>query len=232
MMLSIVIPVLNEERSIARLLSDLKKCPIPAEYEVIIVDDDSDDSTTDVVLNECKKDGRIRLISSKGRHGLGKSLKKGFGASKGEVIVILTGDLSDNVNDIPVMLEKIEKEGYDLICASRYAKGGVGKQINAIKGFFSKSLGKAIHIITKIPTLDATNAYKMFRSRILKNIGPLRSERYTLGLELALKAHKQGFRITEIPTVWHDREEGKSHFIFLLDGLQYLRWFIFALLNK
>ncbi len=232
MILSIVIPVFNEEEFIGKLLVALKKCYIPIEYEIIIVDDNSEDCTRDIVLYECKQDRKILLISRKGSHGLGKSLKEGFKISKGDIIVTLMGDLSDNVNDIQIMLRKICCEGYDFVCASRYTKGSHTKHSNILKGFLSKFLGKIIHLFIKIPTVDSTNAYKMFRKDILKSVGVLESNHYTLGFELLLKAYKKGFEITEIPTIWYDRQEGKSHFMFLRDGFQYLRWLIFALVIK
>lgn len=232
MMLSIVISVLNEEKSIAKVLSDLKQCRIPVEHEIVVIDDRSNDSTRDIVLNELEKNKKIRLISSDDKHGLGRALKRGFETSKGDIIVVLTGDLSDDTNDVPIMLKKICDEKYDIICASRYAKGGIGKQVNLIKGFFSKSLNRIIHVLTKIPTLDSTNSYKMFRKKVLKDIGLLESNYYTLGLELLLKAHKKRFKITEIPTIWRDRKDGKSHFMFLRDGFQYFKWFMFAIFNK
>lgn len=231
-MLSIVISVLNEEKSIAELLSDLKKCRIPIEHEIIVIDDCSNDSTRDIVLNELEKNKKIRLISSDDKHGLGKALKRGFEATKGDIIVMLAGDLSDDTNDISIMLKEICDKGYDIVCASRYTKGGIGKQANIIKGFFSKSLNRIIYVLTKIPTSDSTNAYKMFRKKLLKDIGPLESNYYTLGLELLLKAHKKRFKITEIPTIWRDRKYGKSHFMFLRDGFQYFRWLMFAIFNK
>lgn len=229
MTLSIVIPVFNEEKSIGKLLADLKKCYIPMKYEIIIVDDNSEDYTRDIVLHESKQDRKILLISRKGRHGLGRSLKEGFEIAKGDIIVTLMGDLSDDVNDIPIMLRKICCEGYDFVCASRYAKGNHTKHNQMLKGFLSKFLGKLIHFLTKIPTVDSSNAYKMFRKDVLKSVGVIESNYYSLGFELLLKAHKKGFKITEIPTIWHDRQEGKSHFMFLQNGFQYLRWLIFAL---
>jgi len=72
----------------------------------------------------------------------------------------------------------------------------------------------------------------MFRRNVLEEIGPLASNRYTLCFELLLKAYKKGFKIVEIPTLWRDRENGKSHFQFLRDGIQYLRWLVFALVGK
>ena len=124
MTLSIIIPVFNEEALISNLLVELRECSIPVECEIIVVDDNSKDRTREIVLSERKQDGKILLISRQGRHGLGRSLKEGFEAAKGEVILILMGDLSDNVNDIALMLRKICGEGYDFVCASRYARGG------------------------------------------------------------------------------------------------------------
>src|SRR3989338_3117783 len=232
MMLLIIIPVFNEEKSIGRLLYNLKECHISTEYEIIVVDDNSEDVTRGIVLNEHRQDKRICLISRKGKRGLGRSLKEGFASAKGDIIVVLMGDLSDNINDIPEMLKKICDEGYDFVCASRYIEGGIGKQKNLLKEFFSKFLSKAIYLFVKIPTLDSTNTYKMFRRNVLEEIGPLASNRYTLCFELLLKAYKKGFKIAEIPTLWRDRENGKSHFQFLRDGIQYMKWFIFALVGK
>ena len=232
MMLSIIIPVFNEEKSIGRLLYNLKECHIPTEYEIIVVDDNSEDVTRDIVLNEHRQNRKISLISRKGKRGLGRSLKEGFANAKGDIIVVLMGDLSDNINDIPEMLKKICDEGYDFVCASRYIEGGIGKQKDPLKEFFSKFLSKAIYLFVKIPTLDSTNTYKMFRRNVLEEIGPLASNRYTLCFELLLKAYKKGFKIVEIPTLWRDRENGKSHFQFLRDGIQYLRWLVFALVGK
>jgi glycosyltransferase involved in cell wall biosynthesis len=228
MILSIVVPVFNEEDTIGKLLIDLKKCPIPIEYEIIIVDDNSADCTREIVLHECVQDKKILLISRKGRHGLGRSLKEGFKAAKGDIIVTLMGDLSDDVKDLPLMLRKICCEGYDFVCASRYTEGGQAKHNNILKGFLSKFLGKIMHFLTKIPTADSTNAYKMFRKDVLKNVGIIESNYYSFGFELLLKAHKKRFKITEIPTIWQDRQKGKSHFMFLRDGFQYLSWLIFA----
>lgn len=231
-MLSIIIPAFNEEKSIGRLLYDLKGCPISIEYEIIVVDDNSEDGTRDIVLNEHRQNRKICLISRKAKRGVGRSLKEGFANAKGDIIVILMGDLSDNINDIPKMLKKICDEGYDVVCASRYIKGGDGRQKNPLKEFFSKFLSKVVYLFIKIPTLDSTNTYKMFRRNVLEEIGPLASNRYTLCFELLLKAHKKGFKIAEIPTFWSDRQSGRSHFQFLRDGVQYVKWFIFALVSK
>ena len=177
MMLSIIIPVFNEEKSIGRLLYNLKECHISTEYEIIVVDDNSEDVTRDIVLNEHRQNRKISLISRKGKRGLGRSLKEGFASAKGDIIVVLMGDLSDNINDIPEMLKKICDEGYDFVCASRYIEGGIGKQKDPLKEFFSKFLSKAIYLCIKMPTLDSTNTYKMFRRNVLEEIGPLASNR-------------------------------------------------------
>ncbi len=231
-MLSIIIPVLNEEKSIGKLLDDLKKCYIAIPYEIIVVDNGSEDSTRNVVLSEQEREGRLRLVSFNDCRGLGRSLKKGFESSRGDIIVMVMGDLSDNVKDIPLMLEKILQDKYDFVCASRYCQGGIAKHSNIFKGFCSRIFGKILHFFIKIPTLDPCNAYKMFKVEILKNVYPLESNYYTLGLELLLKSYQKGFKIIEIPTQWLDRENGKTHFVFLYHGFEYLKWLISTLFMK
>ena len=137
-------------------------------------------------------------------------------------------DLADDINDIPRMQEKI-KEGYALVSASRYIPGGSGKHKNGLKHFLSRLLGKILQVLVGLPTNDATNAYKMYRANLLDEIGILKSDNYTTGLELTVKAHVLGFRIAEIPTVWKDRAEGKSHFRILQVAPEYIRWFLWAL---
>ena len=232
--LSIIIPVFNEEKPIGGLLSNLKGVlnAYKVDYEIIVVNDSSTDRTREVIISEVENNGGIILVDNKGKRGLGRCLKKGFEYVKGDIITILMGDLSDDSNDIPQMLNKIVMEGYDFVCASRYMRGGWVKQGNILKGFFSRSLCRFMHVFLKFPTMDATNAFKMFRDKVLKRISPIKSNRYTLGFELLIKAYNKGFKITEIPTAWQGRTEGQSHFKFLRDGFDYFMWFIFALFSR
>ena len=231
--LSIIIPVFNEEECVDSLLAELKGTLTKYKilYEIVIVNDDSTDSTLLKVKKHVDQDSKIFLINNPERRGLGRCLRFGFENSIGDIIVVVMGDHADNINDIPAMLNKIIHDGFDFVCASRYMKDGEAQQNNFLKGRISKLLGRITNFILKVPTLDSTNAYKMFRRELLNNIGPLKSKYYTLGFELVIKSYFKGFKITEIPTIWKERISGNSHFKCLREGMEYLQWFLIFMLK-
>ncbi len=231
--LSIIIPVFNEEESIDDVLTELSVVLSQYEifYEIVVVNDNSTDSTPVIVNNHIHQNSNIFLVDNQSGLGLGRCLKTGFDNSIGDIIVVIMGDHADDIKDIPVMFNKITQEGFDFVCASRYMKGGESEQNNFLKGMFSQSLGRMMNFVLKVPTLDSTNAYKMFRCEVLKNIEPLKSKYYTLGFELVIKAYFKGFKITEIPTIWNERVLGNSHFKYLREGMEYLKWGLLFMSN-
>ena len=236
--LSIIVPVFNEGVNIDNVLAELEvvlnKSKIS--YEIVVVNDNSTDSTFEIVERYyVEKGSKVFLVNNLQKRGLGRCLKIGFDNSIGDIIVVVMGDHADNVNDISVMFNKIVFDGFDFVCASRYMKGGKAQQNNRIKGMFSKLLGRLTNFILKVPTLDSTNTYKMFRRELLNNIGPIKSKHYTLGFELVIKSYLNGFKIIEIPTIWKERSVGNSNFKCSREGMEYLYWFfifIFKLKNK
>lgn len=227
--LNIIVPAYNEELNISETIATIHEIQerVKLPHKLIVVNDNSTDRTREVVQRLLEKYGNPVLINRRGNHGLGRCLNRAYEEVKGGVIVAVMADLCDDVKDIPRMLEKI-KAGYDLISASRYVPGGSGEHENRLKHFLSRLLGKALQVLIGLPTNDATNAYKMYRVEILDEIGILRSDNYTTGLELTVKAHLKGFKIAEIPTVWHDRTQGSSHFKVLKVAPEYIRWFLWA----
>ena len=158
---------------------------------------------------------------------LGRCLDRAYEEVVGGAVVAVMADLADDVTDIPRMLEKL-REGYDLVSASRYIPRGSGEHANRFKHLLSRLLGKTLQVLIGLPTNDATNAYKMYRTDLLDKIGILKSDNYTTGLEITVKAFVQGLRIAEIPTVWRDRSRGQSHFRILQVAPEYIRWFLWA----
>lgn len=142
------------------------------------------------------------------------AIKTGFKKSQGKTIVILMADLSDDISQVDKMYDLIEK-GYDVVCGSRYMPGG--KKIGGplIKTFLSKTAGLTLHWFFKVPTHDSTNAFKMYRKSIFKKIEIKSTGGFEYSLEIILKAFKNGYKITEIPTTWKDRDSGKSNFKIL-----------------
>ena len=233
MNLNIVIPVHNEEENIGKLIEEIDKIrnQIKDYCEILIVNDHSQDNTVNIVKDKMLKYANIKLIANDGRNGLGYALRRSFKEIRSGAIVIVMADFADRIDDIPIMYERI-KQGWDVVCGSRYMQAGQAIHHNKIKGFFSKFLGWILHKTKKLPTRDATNSFKMFTYDTLKQIQPLKSRGFTIGLELIIKAHNKGFRITEIPTVFQDRIFGKSSFNIARTIPEYLKWSTYALIKK
>jgi dolichol-phosphate mannosyltransferase len=228
--LNIIVPAYNEELNISETIHTIHEIQsrVKIPHKLIVVNDNSTDRTREVVQGLMAKYDNLVLINRRGNHGLGRCLNRAYEEVEEGVIVAVMADLADDINDIPRMLEKI-KEGYDLVSASRYVPGGSGEHENRFKHFLSALLGRTLQILIGLPTNDSTNAYKMYRADILNKIGILRSDNYTTGLELTVKAYLKGLKIAEIPTVWQDRSEGISHFKIFKVAPEYVKWFLWAI---
>ncbi|HEX8965063.1 MAG TPA: glycosyltransferase [Patescibacteria group bacterium] len=226
-LLSIVIPVFHEEKNIAKVLFFINQ-KIKTSHETIIIYDSSKDPTVIAAKDYIKahKKQKISLIkNSEGtKSGVMNAIKTGFKKSKGQAVVVVMADLADDIGQIDAMYTLIQK-GNDIVCASRFMKNG-----KKIGGPFIKTLLTRIACFTlfhifRIPTHDATNAFKMYKKSVLKNIKIESTGGFEYSLEIIVKSFKKGYRITEIPTVWKDREEGKSNFKIMSWLPQYIKWY-------
>jgi len=227
--LNIIVPAFNEEQNISETIRTIEEIQslVTIPHKLIVVNDNSTDRTREVVETLKGKYDNLVLINRRGNHGLGRCLDRAYEEVEGGAVVAVMADLADDVNDIPRLLAKL-REGYDLVSASRYVPRGSGEHGNRLKHFLSRLLGKTLQLLIGLPTNDATNAYKMYRADILDKIGILKSDNYTTGLEITVKAFIHGLRIAEIPTVWKDRSQGQSHFRIARVAPEYVRWFLWA----
>lgn len=225
--LDIILPVYNEQENIEQVLRGIKK-NVKTPCKIIIVPYDAKDPTIPVISRLRKEMKNVEIVKSIYGKGLANQLKSGFAHSKSKMIAIMMADLSDDPKDLDKMVEKIDKS-YDFICASRYMKGGRRSKAPLLKGLLSHLACETLYYILKIPTRDATNAFKCFKRELLDEIKVESVKGFELPLELTVKAHRLGFKIGEIPTSWKERMGGKTKFK-LFDSLRYyLRWYIYAL---
>ena len=228
--LFIVIPALNEEKIIGQTLGSIE-AEVVLPHEVIVVDDHSTDDTANVVRRFGERHPNVRLISNQGPPGFSNALKVGYAAAGAGAIVTMMADLCDDPRTLAPMYAKIV-QGYDVVCGSRYMPGG-GKhdEDSKVKGMLSRFVGILLRLLVGVPTHDATNAFKMYRSEMLKSIS-IEETGFACSMEIALKAFFRGARIAEVPTVWRGRTEGRSKFSLLKDGKDYMRWYAWAVLSR
>lgn len=228
-MLSIVIPVYNEADNILKLFNQIKK-NITVDKEILIIYDFDEDNTIPVIKNnkDIFKNLNISLIKNDLGPGVVNALKAGFKNVRGEYTLVLMADLSDDLALVEKMIKEI-KYGYDIVCGSRYMKGGKHIGGGILKKTLSSLAGRSLHILSRIPTSDITNNFKMYRSSILRELNIESNGGFEIAMEITVKAFKKGFKIIEIPTVWSDRTSGESNFKIWKWLPHYLRWYFYCI---
>ncbi len=222
----IILPVYKEQDNIERVLEGLSKF-VKSEVIINLVFYSKKDPTIPVVKKLLSRYKNVRMLVSP-RKGLIAQYKYGFKETGAPIIVIMMSDLSDNPKDIDKMIRKVSL-GYDFVCASRYVKNGSRKGGSKLKAVLSYFGCETLYMFTGLKTHDATNAFKTFKRSLLDEISIESSVGYEMPLELIIKAHLKGYKITEIPTIWIERDTGYSKFKLLAYIPNYLRWYIYGL---
>ena len=226
--LSIVVPVYNEGANIGRLFDEIA-AKVRAPHEILVVYDSEEDDTLPVLRERYASLPGLRLVRNRTRGALG-AIKTGFAESTGDAIAVVMADVSDDLVALDRMYELCQRD-YDVVCGSRYMRGG--RQIGGprLKGLLSRAAGLSLHHLTRIPTHDITNSFKVYHRRVIERF-PVESDGgFELGMELTLKAHLAGLRITEVPSVWTDRAAGTSNFQLKKWLPKYVRWYLVLLLG-
>jgi len=226
-MIGIVVPVYYEDENIENLLNEIEG-KIKNSKKVFIVYDVDEDPTVPVVFNLIDSYSfEIKLVKNKYGRGVAKAIKTGLEISDTDAVLVIMADLFDDLSIVDRMYEMI-KNGYDIVCGSRYMKGG--KQIGGplIKKTISRLAGLSLYYLTAIPTHDITNSFKMYNKSFLNQIRIESDGGFEIGMEICVKAFVMGRKIGEIPSIWRDRTKGKSKFKILKWLPKYLKWYFYA----
>ena len=227
-MLDIIIPVYNEDKNIIKTFDEIEKL-IKTDKQISVVYDFDEDTTIPIVKNVLDKYSfKISLIKNDIKRGVVYAIKKGLTITKEKAVLVMMADLSDNLDVVDEMYKKI-KEGYDVVCGSRYMKGGEQHGGPMLKGFLSRMAGLSLHILTGVPTHDISNSFKMYSRKILNNINLESTGGFEVGLEIVVKAYCGGFNVCEIPSQWYDRTEGTSNFHLWKWLPHYLQWYFYCI---
>lgn len=222
--LSIVIPAYNEEKSIAKCINELQatlreKYEIP--YEIIVVNDNSADSTEQVVRAEMAMDADIRIVNRTPPGGFGRAVRSGMEAVKGDIVIVYMADLSDSPEDVVAYYRKI-REGYDCVFGSRFVKGSKVENYPPAKLLVNRIVNRCIQVMFWTRFNDLTNAFKAYRTAVIRDCGPYRACHFNLTLEMSLGALIRNYNIAQIPTDWYGRTWGSSNLKLGEMGRRYL----------
>jgi len=153
---------------------------------------------------------------------MGYTLIDGTKTAKRDLVAWVMGDCSDDVNTLLHMVNKIN-EGYDMVIGSRYIDGGSGKELGLFKTLMSSGYTFTSRILFGIPIHDSTNAFRMFRKSVFDSVvnEGLHGD-FGISPQFAIKAHKKGYKLGEVPTVYSERKAGKPKFKMLKMGQRYI----------
>ena len=224
MKLSIVIPAYNEEKNVARTLEELRRVVrdehgLP--HEVIVVNDNSRDDTQQVILSVQQEYPEVRLVNRRGPGGFGRAIRSGLDAVQGDVVVICMADLSDDPRDVVAYYEKI-CEGYDCVFGSRFIRGSHVENYPWLKLIVNRVVNTGIRLLFGTRFNDLSNAFKAYRTSVLRDCGPYRSSHFNITLELSLSALIRNYNICQIPIRWYGRTWGASNLRLREMGRRYL----------
>jgi glycosyltransferase involved in cell wall biosynthesis len=223
--LSVVCPVYDEGANIGPLVERLERA-VSVPFELIVVYDKDDDDTLSA-LARLSPSFVVRTVKNYFGSGALNAIKTGFREARGEGTLVIMADLSDDLRIVPRMLDLLH-EGYDVVCGSRYMRGG--RQIGGplFKGLLSRSAGLTLYWLAGVPTKDVTNSFKLYRTAFLRNLQFESSGGFEIGMEVVVKAYVAGGRIAELPSTWTDRLTGQSRFRLWKWLPKYLRWYFYA----
>lgn len=215
MKVSLIIPTKNEEGAIGRVLKEVPKKLI---NEIIVIDGHSEDNTAKEAKTQLRPQKDKFILQKK--EGFGSALLEAFKIAKGDVVVIMDGDGSQNPKDIPAFLKKI-KEGYTYVMGSRYGRGGRSDDDTLIRFIGNRALTFLTNLIHNTKVSDSLYLFVAITSRDLKKLH-LSSSGIEICVEIPIKAHKAGLKFTEIPVVERVRFAGESKVNAFFTGLKIL----------
>ena len=222
----ILIPVFNENETIIKTLKNIISA-VKYNYNIFICYDYDEDPTLKIIKENFSSNSKIIFVKNSSK-GFNSALISGFRHSKANAVIFYMADDHINHNTINLCYEKF-KEGYQLICPSRFVKGGkmIGNPL--LKSLLTRLASFFLFYFTSFPIKDSTNSFRLFPRDLLDKIEIESDKGFTLSLELTAKAHRLKYKIIEIPAMWIEREKGKSRFKLLSFIMPYTKWLFYII---
>ncbi len=207
---TVTVPTYNELENLPHLVTQI----VAHGYRLLIVDDNSPDGTGRMADSFADDLELVSVLHRERKEGLGPAYAAGFDRALSEgagIVVEMDADFSHDPADLPRLVAAVE-QGADLAIGSRYVPGGATPDWPLIRRLISKGGNLYARTMLGIPTRDATAGFRAFRADALRRLPYRRAEAsgYGFQVEMAWRAHREGFAIVEVPITFRDRTRGKS----------------------
>ena len=232
-LLSIVIPACDEEDPIAATVEhlhiELRLQGI--EHEIVVVDDGSTDATWEKLQELALRVPALHPVQNNGEHGFGRAIVHGINHSRGDAVVIMMADESDDCREV-AQYWRVLNQGWDAVLGSRFVRGGgvIGYPVHKL--VLNRLANLFLRLLFHVPFNDFTNAFKAYRRRTLDGCRPFLSPHFNLTVELPLKTIIRGYSWTVVPVTWRNRRFGISKLKIREMGSRYLFIALYCWLEK
>jgi dolichol-phosphate mannosyltransferase len=233
LLLSVIIPARDEQDCIASTVEhlhvELRLHNVP--HEIVVVDDGSSDRTWEILTQLRSKLPELHPVQNLSQHGFGRAVACGLDEMRGDAVVIMMADESDDCRDVVRYWQKFN-EGYECVFGSRFMKGGGVIDYPRVKLILNRMANLFLRILFKIRLNDTTNAFKAYRKTVIEGCRPLISPHFNLTVELPLKAIVRGYSWTVVPITWRNRRHGVAKLKIKEMGSRYLFVCLYVWLEK
>lgn len=204
-MISIVVPVFNEEESLENFYKELNDVFLNdyEKHEIIFVDDGSTDSSLEILKQIAKTDKQVRIFSFRKNQGKAEALTFGFQKAEGDYIVTLDADLQDRPEEIVKLIQKQKEGNWDVVCGWRSKRKDSG-----LKVLSSKLFNALASFFWELKLHDYNCGLKLYSKEVAKSLNLYGG----MHRFIPLLAHEQGFRVTEVVVEHDKRKFGKSKY--------------------
>lgn len=211
LLLSVIIPARNEEGCIASTVRHLNLELIlhNVPHEIIVVDDGSSDRTWSILQEAMREVKELAPVQNHGMRGFGRAVIYGLDNMKGDAVVIMMADESDDARDV-VKYWQLLNQGYDCVFGSRFIKGGGVIDYPWFKLKINRLANLFIRAVFRHRLNDTTNAFKAYRKTVIDGCRPLMAPHFNLTVEIPLKAIVRGYSWTTMPITWRNRRTGEA----------------------
>lgn len=208
--LSIVVPTFNERDNVPHLVDTVKAALPGVAWELIIVDDNSPDGTSEIAKRIAAADSRVRCIRRIGRRGLAGACLEGILASQAQFVAVMDGDLQHDESLLLPMLQLLRHDTANLVVATRYADGGSAAALSSPRALGSRLATRLAHQLLRLDLSDPMSGFFMLRRELVEKIAPnLSTQGFKILLDIAATGGDH-LRITELPYTFRQRLHGES----------------------
>ena len=230
-LLSILIPVRNEEENVNIISKEIEKKIENKNYEIVFINDFSEDNTIKELTKLNKLNEKIKFFDNQ-KNGLGGAIDMGIQKSQGKYVCIMMSDSSDTVEDLNYYYKEISGENLDAVFGSRFIKGGKIVDYPKLKLILNRLGNLLAKILVWSDLNDFTNGFKIYRKDTLLSLYPLVSESFNIFFELPLKTITRGFKYKIVPISYYNRTVGEAKFKIDELGSKYIFTLLYCFLEK